>query len=222
MEDVSQSPRIKRFKAVYSFSVCCVGAVFVSFCIAFATYDVLRVALISYSIACLALYLAFNMLVQNIVMTEKQENFQKEINMTYLPVTSSKGVISAWWYALYAPTIAGAWYLSWNSEIGYVYVLPSVMIVFFAVMLFIHFFIKNSRQYACSKNMERSLEENRRVRRRWSVFVFFAGLVTLLMLGVLQLGLVEIIKNSLIVTSAPFVVTVGITAATVFVAWNNK
>lgn len=218
MEDAQQSSKIRKIKRDYSVAACISGIALAGVCAVLSSYSILAIALVGYCAACLALFLASATAVKNLVMTENWENFQKELNMHYIPVGNKKGAVSAWWYALYLPVIAPIWYITYGADIKYMFVLPAIQVIFGGVMLFVHFLIKNSSQYACKNRVKKSIEENIKFRRSWSLFAILAGFAMEIMLGILQLGLLEIIKNIYIVTAAPFIVTISVTAAAVMIA----
>lgn len=222
MEDVQKSLKIRKLKRDFSVGVSVLGVLFAGASATLESFNVLAVALISYCAGCLVLYLASNFTVRNLVMTENWEDFQKEINVNYVPIYNKKGAISAWWYVLYIPIIVFIWKVSYKNAINYGIVLPIVQISFGVIILLIHFVVKNSGQYANKKNIDKSIEKNQIFRRNWSMFVFFVGLVTQVMLAILQLGLLEIINNTMFITATPFVVTILITASAVYIAFNNN
>lgn len=222
MEDVQKSSKIRKLKRDFSVAVSIIGVMFAGASTALLSFNILAVALISYCAGCLVLYLASNLAVRNMVMTENWENFQKEINVNYVPVYNKKGAISTWWYILYLPIIGFVWYASYGKEINYGYVLPVVQIVFGVIMIFVHFLVRNSSQYANKKNVEKSIEQNQIFRREWSLFVYFVGLVTQIMLVVLQLGVLEIITHIVFIYATPFIVTILITAAAISIAFKNN
>ncbi len=223
MEDAQKSYKIKKIKRDYSVAVIVSGLFFTAVSIITLNYNAFVLSLVGYCIVGLALYITSNLAVRNIVMTEDWENLQKEIGTKYIPYANKKSVISMFWYAFYLPLVAYSWYISLKSGMEYSFVIPSVPSAIGVMMLIFHFTIKNSGQYVNKKNFERSASENMRLRRRWSVFVFFAGFITLVMLFILQLGFLGIIENKAFVTATPFVFTIGVTAATVaFAIANNK
>jgi uncharacterized membrane protein len=221
-EDAQKSYKIKKIKRGYAVAACLTGAVFAAVCAVFRTHHLLGIALVCYCAACLALYLACNMLVKNLVMTENWENFQKEIAARHLPQTSAKGAVSAWWYFTYVPVIGVVFYLSAGAGVKYAFALPAAQTAFGAVMFAVHLFIGKSGQYAYKRNMEKSIADNQRFRRRWSLLSLLAGLATEFTLAALQLGFLNLIQNAVILTVAPFAVTLAVTAAAILIALEHN
>jgi uncharacterized membrane protein len=222
MEDAQKSFRIKRIKRGYSVAVSLTGIAFSGVCFAIETYSILGIALVSYCAACISLYLACNSIVNNLVMRQNWENLQKEITVHYAPISNKKAAISSWWYCFYLLPCAGIWYISINTSLRYVFVLPITSIAVGLVVFLLHLVIKNSSHYMNKKNFEKSIEENIKFRKAWSRFVFVAGFVSQIMLIILQLGFLGIIRNNLLVTATPFAVTVFITASSVVIAIKNN
>lgn len=222
MEDAQKSHRIRRIKRGYSVAASLIGMAFALVCFAIPMYLVLGIALICYCAAGISLYLVCNNLVNNLILSHNWENLQKEINVHYVPNSNKKAAISSWWYSFYLLPAGYIWYISIKASISYVLVLPVISVAVGAVMFGVHLGVKNSSHYTDKKNLEKSIEENIEFRKTWSLFVFVAGLCSQIMLIILQLGFLGVIANSLLVTSAPFAVTVFITAASVAIAIKNN
>jgi hypothetical protein len=223
MEDAQKSLRIKKIKRDYSLAVSLAGAVFAWISFAVSAYNLLIIALICYCIACIAMYFVCNCMVRNIIMSKNWENLQKEINLHYIPVKSKKSSISSWWYALYLVPTAYLWYISIGASVNFTLILPVISVAVAAVMFLVHLAFKNSSQYADKKNIEKSIEDNIKFRKIWSVFILVTGIIIEAMLVILQLGLLGIVRNMFFVTAAPFALTVFATVAAVAIAiLNNK
>lgn len=224
MEDAQKSYKIKKIKRGYSVLVSLSGAIFVWISVAFPSVSILGAALVCYCAACLSLYFVCNNILNNIIMGQNLENLQKEINIHYISIKTKTFSISSWWYLFYLLPLAFIWYISLGGLYGYGAVLPLLSTAVSLVMFFAHLITKNSKQYANKNTLEKSMEDNARFRKVWSVFIFFAGLVTQAMLIFMQLGFFGIIKSKALTVITPFALTLFITGASVYIAvrFNNK
>ncbi|MCK9479033.1 MAG: hypothetical protein M0R40_05980 [Firmicutes bacterium] len=222
MEDMQRSSRIKKIKRGYSGAVSLIGIIFIFICVSFSSNNFLGIALVCYGAACLMLYFMCNNILNNIIMGQNLENLQKEINVHHIPIKAKKAGISSWWHLFNLPLLIFIWYISRNAISGYGIVLPILSIISGFVMLFIHLIIKTASHYANKKRFEKSMTHNIRFRRIWSVFVLFTGIIIQIMLIIMQFGFLGVITNRILTTAPPFVITLFVTVASVYIAIKNN
>ncbi len=222
MEDAQRSQKIKKIKRDYTIAAVASGIFFAAVCVMEMNFYVLLLSIIGYCIVGLALYITFNAMLRNLVMTEDWENLQKEIGVRYIPNPRKIRTISALWYLLYIPVAAALWIISAGSAAPYALVIPVCTPAVGAMVLIVHFMVTNCGQYVNKMRLKDAIEENLRQRRRWSVFIFALGLLLQLLLAALQLGLLGVIPSTVVVTAAPFAFTLVVTAATVVFALRNN
>ena len=218
LEDAQRSDKIKKIKHDYTACTVFSGVIFISFPLAKQGFDVLAISLVSYCISSIAFFYAANIVVKSIVMTENWENLQKDLNVTAATVEERKGAASPWLYTSYLPIIAATAYIAFACRAEYRFVLPCAQIAVLAIVFAVHTAIRNSAQYANKNSFEKSMEQNRKFRKTWSLFTFFAGLLILLATVPLQLSLVGLLHAGNIIRIIPFALTLIITAAAVIIA----
>lgn len=221
-EDAQSSEKIKRIKRDYIISVIASGVIFISLPLFIQSFSILILTLVGYCISSLAFFYTANMAIRNIVMTENWENFQKELNVNFVFEENKKGAISLWCYLIYLPIIGITVYFTFKNQTEYCYVLPVVQVAVSIAIFLVHLAIRNSSQYANKKNYQKSMEQNRVFRRKWSIFIFFVGLLVLGIISILQFSFIGLIPEANVVWFIPFGFTILITIAAVLIAIQNN
>jgi uncharacterized membrane protein len=222
LEDAQKSYKIKKIKRDYIISVIVAGVVFASLPLFTNAFNILVIALVGYCISSLAFFYTASMSIRNIIMTENWEKIHKELNVNLVFAENKKGAISPWFYLIYLPVIGATVYFTFKNRTDYCFVLPCVQVLVSVAIFFVHMAIRNSAQYANKKNFEKSMEQNRCFRRKWSIFTFSVGFVVIGIIGILQFSFVGVIPETNVLWFVPFALTILITAAAVVIAIQNN
>ena len=95
---------------------------------------------------------------------------------------------------------------------------PLTQVFLMITMVFVYWSIGKSKQVIDPSNPEKSVEQNRKFRYRWSLFTIVMGLVLIIMFGAMQLLSYGFVKNSWIIVSLPVVSGLGIVIATIILS----
>ncbi|MDK2799390.1 MAG: hypothetical protein PWP27_1460 [Clostridiales bacterium] len=91
---------------------------------------------------------------------------------------------------------------------------PAMQTFIMFLMMFIYWVIGKAKQQVDAAHPERSIEQNRIFRYRWSAFIVFMGLVLMGVFGFTQLTIIGVITNVWVITLVPF----GFTGAIIITA----
>lgn len=89
---------------------------------------------------------------------------------------------------------------------------PLVQTFIMFLMMFVYWTIRKAKQQIDAAHPDKSIEQNRIFRYRWSLFTVAMGLVMLGLFGLMQLSIIGIIRNIWVIIVAPMV-AVGIIIA---------
>jgi len=217
-EDAKNHPRIKKINLIYTYFAIIVGCVLSLTQIFYMSYLVLQISIFVYVMLCVTLYFLNNRLIKNLITVEKWDNMQKEIHLNYVPKSNLKNTLSPFWYLIYIVIIVATILITLKTPKPFGYVLPCIQAIILITMLAIHSFIAKSNYYADKTEIENSIEYNIYFRRKWSIFTFISGLSINIVLSLLQLNFLGIIKNTAVLTSSPFAVTIIITISAIIFA----
>ena len=151
-------------------------------------------------------------------MSHNWQVVQKKVNVYNTVKDYKRACMSNWWYILYALPTGFIWYASFPVISGFTAVLPVFSLLVLPVIFYIHLTVKNSSFREIKKAVNKDTKKTFNFKKAWSIFVFISGLITQIILVVLQLSLLGFIQNNLFVTALPFSLTIGITVIAVTIA----
>lgn len=90
------------------------------------------------------------------------------------------------------------------KSIGVMLMMPGLQAFMLVLFLAMNYMIKHAKQQVDAENPERSKLQNTLYRRRWSIYTFYLGLLTISLLAYMQFGFIyqSILKYDLVVTIA--------------------
>jgi uncharacterized membrane protein len=105
-----------------------------------------------------------------------------------------------------------------NKSVRIIFLAPVIQLFLSIIFIFSYWMIVRSKQQVDTANPEKSAEQNRRFRYRWSAFILFSGFGMLLLFMLMQLSNLGLIKNLKIVAIVPFVFSVLMVTAIIVIA----
>ncbi|MDP4093125.1 MAG: DUF1648 domain-containing protein [Bacillota bacterium] len=169
-------------------------------------------------------------------------NNKKQLVMVDTGFRNKKIIASPLWFTLYLAVIIGtaifgfAYYghipdripMHWNIsgvadrfvDKSYRTILwgPFVQIFMTIIMAFSYWIISKGKQLIDPAQPEKSSEQGRIFRYRWSMFLIFTGLALNIMFGIIQILSYGLIKSTLVVILLPMVFVLGILTASIILS----
>jgi uncharacterized membrane protein len=95
------------------------------------------------------------------------------------------------------------------------FAIPGVQSFIMFLMMFVYWTIGKAKQQVDASDPERSIEQNRLFRYRWSAFTVFAGLAMVAMFSLFQLSSIGLVNDTRLLTILPLLISSSIVAVSI-------